>query len=361
MLTEPASRIAEAQALFAPDGVYLNTATMGLPPRPAWDALQDSLDDWRRGAGDMYSWDEAVTQARESFADLVGVPAAHVAVANQVSVFVGLVAAALPSGATVLIAEGDFTSLLFPFLAQRDRGVQVRVVELSRLVDAVGSDVDLVAVSAVQSADGTVLDLDALAAAAAASASGTQTFVDATQACGWLPLDASRFDYLAVAGYKWLLGPRGTAWMAVRPERMDGLRPHHAGWYAGEDVHASYYGTPLRLASSARRFDVSPAWFSWVGAAPALRLLTQLGIPAIQAHNVALANRFRAGIGLPAGNSAIVSTATQRGAAERLAAAGVVAGIRAGRLRCSFHLYNTEADVDGALKALRGTAGQACS
>jgi len=359
MLPELPSRIAEAQALFAPDGVYLNTATMGLPPRPAWDALQASLDDWRRGAGDMYLWDEAVTQARERFADLVGVPAAHVAVANQVSVFAGLVAAALPSGATVLIAEGDFTSLLFPFLAQRDRGVQVRVTELSRIIEDVGSDIDLVAVSAVQSADGAVLDLAALATAA--TASGTQTFVDATQACGWLPLDASRFDYLAVAGYKWLLGPRGTAWMTVRPERMDGLRPHHAGWYAGEDVHASYYGTPLRLASSARRFDVSPAWFSWVGAAPALRLVTQLGVPAIQAHDVALANRFRAGLGLPPGNSAIVSTITPSGAAERFAAAGVIAGIRAGRLRCSFHLYNTEADVDRALEALECAAGQASS
>ncbi|MDQ3537707.1 MAG: aminotransferase class V-fold PLP-dependent enzyme [Actinomycetota bacterium] len=350
MMTQPSFQIAEAQALFEPDGVYLNTATMGLPPRPAWDALQASLDGWRRGVGDMYLWDEAVTQARESFADLVGVAAANVAVANQVSVFAGLVAAALPDDATVLVAEGDFTSLLFPFLAQRDRGVQVRVVELSRIVECVGSDVDLVAASAVQSADGTVLDLDALAAAA--TASGTQTFVDATQACGWLPLDASRFDYVAVSGYKWLLAPRGTAWLAVRAERMDELRPHHAGWYAGEDVHASYYGTPLRLASSARRFDVSPAWFSWVGAAPALRLLTQLGVPAIQAHNVALANRFRKGVGLPPANSAIVSTTTQAGAAERLAAAGVVAGIRAGRLRCSFHLYNTEADVDRALEAL---------
>ena len=350
MLTERPSAIAEAQALFAPDGVYLNTATMGLPPRPAWDALQASLDDWRRGVGDMHLWDEAVTSARESFAGLVGVPAAHVAVANQVSVFAGLVAAALPSGATVLLAEGDFTSLLFPFLAQRDRGVQVRVTELSRIIEAIGSDIDLVAVSAVQSADGTVLDLAELAAAA--TASGTQTLVDATQACGWLPLDASSFDYLAVSGYKWLLGPRGTAWMTVRPERMDGLRPHHAGWYAGEDVHASYYGTPLRLASSARRFDVSPAWFSWVGAAPALRLLAQLGVPAIHAHDVALANRFRAGSGLPLGNSAIVSTTTPPGAAERLAAAGVVTGLRAGRLRCSFHLYNTEADVDRALEAL---------
>jgi len=40
------------------------------------------------------------------------------------------------------------------------------------------------------------------------------------------------------------------------------------------------------------------------------------------------------------------------GAAERLAAAGVRAAVRAGRARVSFHLYNTQADVDRALEAL---------
>jgi len=40
------------------------------------------------------------------------------------------------------------------------------------------------------------------------------------------------------------------------------------------------------------------------------------------------------------------------GEAERLAAAGVRAAVRAGRARLSFHLYTTEGDVDRALEAL---------
>jgi hypothetical protein len=43
-----------------------------------------------------------------------------VAVGSQVSAFVGLVAAPLPSGGRVLAAEGEFTSLVFPFLARED-------------------------------------------------------------------------------------------------------------------------------------------------------------------------------------------------------------------------------------------------
>ena len=105
------------------------------------------------------------------------------------------------------------------------------------------------------------------------------------------------------------------------------------------------------LASDARRFDTSPAWFSWVGAAPALELLNRIGVGAVYDHDVALANRFRAGLGMEPSNSAIVSVARD-GAAQRLERAGIVAAVRGGRLRASWHLYNTDADVDAALDAI---------
>jgi selenocysteine lyase/cysteine desulfurase len=217
--------------------------------------------------------------------------------------------------------------------------------------EALGAEHDVVAVSAVQSASGDVADLDALVAAAAHH--GVRTFVDLTQGLGWLPLDAARFDYAACAAYKWLLSPRGTAFFTLRPERRDELLPHAAGWYAGEDVAGSYYGAPLRLARAARRFDMSPAWLNWVGAAPALALLEDVGIPAIHAHDVALANRLRDGVGLPPGDSAIVSVGgLPADAAERLHAAGVMAAGRGGALRLSCHLYTTDEDVDRALSVL---------
>jgi selenocysteine lyase/cysteine desulfurase len=240
--------------------------------------------------------------------------------------------------------------VLFPMLVQRERGVDADLVPLDRLVEAIDGGTDLVAVSAVQSADGRVADLAAIAAAAAHH--GARTFVDGTQACGWLPLDAARFDHVACAGYKWLLGPRGCAFFAVRPDAAERLSPHLAGWYAGEDTASTYYGGPLRLASDARRFDISPAWLNWVGQAPALALLERVGIPALHAHDVALANSFRAGVGLEPGDSAIAAVALDEGAEGRLRDAGVMAAGRGGAMRFSFHLYTTEADVDRALEAI---------
>jgi selenocysteine lyase/cysteine desulfurase len=345
------ARLAAAQRLFSPEGAYLNTATYGLPPRTAFDALAAAADEWRHGRTGFDGWDRSVGAARATFARLAGVDTADVAVGSALSAFAGLVAASLPSGARVLCAEGDFTSLLFPFLAQERRGVTVDLVPLDRLVEALGGAHDLVAVSAVQSADGRPADLDGLAAAAAHH--DVRTFVDITQAMGWLPLDCSRFDYTGCSAYKWLLGPRGTAFFTVRPERRDDLLPHAAGWYAGEDVPASYYGGPLRLARDARRFDISPAWLNWVGLAPALALLEDVGIETIHAHDVRMAARLRDGLGLEPAESAIVSV---RGlpddAADRMEEAGVMTAGRGGALRLSCHLYTTERDVDRALEAL---------
>jgi len=349
MTTSP---IAAVRDEFAPEVAYLDTASLGLPPRRSLDALHAAQELWRTGRADARGYDEPLTRARASYAGLVGVDASAVAVGSQVSVFAGLVAASLPNDSEVLTVAGEFTSMVFPFLAQAGRGVRVREVPLEHLADEITRRTTLVAVSAVQSADGRLADLDALCDAAAAY--DVRVLLDTTQATGWLPVDAGRFAFTVGGGYKWLLAPRGTCFFTVQPDLVDGPLPHAAGWYAGEDRWSSIYGGPLRLAGDARRFDVSPAWLSWVGQAPSLELLAEVGVGALHEHAVGLANRFRAAVGLPAGDSAIVSVATSGDVSGQLLRAGVAASVRAGRLRLAFHIYNSADDADRAAAALAG-------
>jgi selenocysteine lyase/cysteine desulfurase len=340
--------LAEAQRLWQPETLYLNTASYGLPPDPAWEALQAVLEDWRGGRTSWEQWGDSTEAARESFARLVGVPADWIAIGANTSSMVGLVAASLRDGARVLSTEPEFTSLLWPFLAQ-GRGIRVECVAVEALAESVDERTDVVAVSAVQSSTGELAELDTVIDAAAAH--GARVVVDATQACGWLPVDASRIDALACSAYKWLCSPRGTAFMSVKPELADTLTPLAAGWYAGDDPYSSFYGAPLRLASEARRFDVSPAWFPWVATAPTLELLLEIGIERVHEHDLRLANRFRQGLGLPPGDSAIVSVELPE-AEERLEGTRVMAAARAGLLRTSWHVHNTDDDVDELLRLL---------
>lgn len=342
-------------ARFAPQTVYLNTATAGLLPDRAAAVLREAVEDCVAGRPTAGAGFESVGVARETFARLAGVPAERVSVAGAVAVHVGLIAAALPSGAEVLVADGDFSSLVNPFTVRGD--LKLRSVPLEDLADAVRPGTALVAVSAVQSADGRIADLDAVRAAA--HAHGTRTLVDATQSAGWLPLRAGDFDYTVCGAFKWLLCPRGTSFLVV-PESCDDLRPLYAGWAAGEDPWTSTYGPVEHLASTARRFDESPAMLPYLAAQHSLAVIEELTPEAVGAHNRALAGRFRAGLTrlghqpVPAPGSAIVSVPGLGHAEEALVRAGAQLSVRAGNLRAAFHLYNTRSDVDRVLDVLEG-------
>ena len=340
--------VAAARELWEPSAPYLNTASFGLPPKPAWDALQEALADWRHGRTSWEHWCDATERSREHFGALVGVPAKRVATGASVSYLVGLVAAAVPDGARVLVPDVDFSSLTWPFLVQGDR-FRIRSAPIGEIADAIDAQTDVVAFSAVQSSDGTVADLEAVALAA--SAHEVFSVVDATHGVGWLPLDASRFDAVACTAYKWLMSPRGTAFLTLSERALAQTEPAAANWYAADERFGRYYEPKLHLAEDARRLDLSPAWFSWVGTEPALQILCEIGVERIHEHDLALANRFRAGLDLEPSDSAIVS-ADVPGAEEKLRRAGILAAVRGGSLRASFHLYNTDEDVDAALSAL---------
>ncbi|MDD7937108.1 aminotransferase class V-fold PLP-dependent enzyme [Actinomycetospora lutea] len=327
---------------FDVDGVYLNTPSIGVPPRPVVDAVSAAVTAWGRAETSPPQFDGAVAAARAAFGQLTGFPVSSVALGTTVSGLLGLVAASLPPGARVLTADREFTSVTFPFVSA---GHEVMEMDIDELPERTGA-ADVVAVSVVASADGALVDLEALRAEVGPD---TLVVLDATQSLGWLPADLGWADVVVGAGYKWLLAPRGAAWMALSDRLAERVVPGQSGWYAGG--WDAIYGLPLRLYPDARRFDLSPVWLAQVGAAVSLPWLASLDLEAVRDHAVGLANRVRRGLHLPAGESAIVSV-RHHGAADRLAAAGVRCAVRGGGARLGFHLHNTEADADTVLEAL---------
>lgn len=332
---------------------YLDAATCGLPPRATADAMRAGIDAWQAGRIDMAAYDDAVDRSRAAYARIVGVETSSVAIGAQASSLVGLVAASVPDGAEVVVVDGDFASVVFPFLVHADRGVTVRQVPLEELATSVGPSTAVVAFSLVQSRDGRVADADAVVAAARAV--GALTVCDATQAVGWFPVDAGRFDVTVGAAYKWLAGPRGAAFLTVSDTARERLRPLSAGWYAGEEIWRSIYGPEMTLAHDARRFDVSPAWLVWLGTAPAIEAFAAVSPHDVRAYDVALADTFRDGVGLGPGGSAIVSLPDDGAGTLRsaLTAAGCRVAGRGGGVRLAFHVWNDPDDVARALTAVQ--------
>ena len=335
---------------FSPKKIYLNTATVGLPCHATVDAMQHDIAHWQFGELNVPAYDEVIKRCRDLFAGLIHTSPDCISIGHQVAPFMTLLAQSLKPGTRILSVDNDFTSVLFPFFV-REPEIDVELVSLSELPSKLEQDrhFDWVALSAVQSSNGKVADLDAISEAA--KQTNTRIVLDGTHAVSWLNIRPEHWDMLVCGAYKWLLSPRGTAFAAIKPELMESIPPIMANWYAGEHVWESIYGAPVRLANTARRYDVSPAWLPWVGTLPALELINSVGIDKIGSHNIALANRFRRGMEMEDSNSAIVSL-QQAGIDEKLQAAGVSASIRAGAARLSFHLYNTEDEVDQVLAIL---------
>ncbi|MDT9691703.1 aminotransferase class V-fold PLP-dependent enzyme [Streptomyces sp. P9(2023)] len=342
-------------AEFAPQQTYLNTSACALLPRRTIEAVALLCEETAAGRPEGAGSFDIVDEARATYARLVSVHPDRVAVGSSVSVHVGMIAQSMPAGAEILFPEGDFSSVITPFTIRGD--LKTRFVPLERLAESIGPETALVAFSSVQSADGRTADFAAVRAAAAAH--GARTLLDATQSAGWLPLCAGEWDFTVAGGYKFLLCPRGASFLTVTEEAQDTMVAIHAGWVTGEELWSNSYGPVRELARSARRYDEPPAFLSYHGAARSLALLEEIGIERIEAHNKALAARFRAGL-VDLGHapvpdvSGVVGVPGLGDRQPDLLAAGVLMSARAGKLRASFHLYNGPADVDRVLEVLAG-------
>ncbi|MEO6533262.1 MAG: aminotransferase class V-fold PLP-dependent enzyme [Pseudolysinimonas sp.] len=342
--------LAAAISQFGDPRGYLAVASIGIPPRSAVEALTLDLAEWSAANRDPQGYDPVIARTRELYAGLVGVSPSRVATGSQTSVLTSIVAAAVPEAAEVLVADGDFSSIVFPYLQRK--GIRVRSVPLEALADSITDETWLVVFSMVQSRSGVIADIPALLEAAART--NTFTFCDFTQAAGVLPVDASLFDVTVCHSYKWLCAPRGVAFMTLS-ERFDPLlTPLQAGWYAGEDVWTSTYGPTMHLAHDARRFDVSPAWQAWIGAEQSIGLFAGLDIAEVWQHCSGLGDRLCDQLAIPQQHQAIVTWADADGDDLRtLIDAGIRISGRAGRLRASFHLWNDPTDVTAVITALK--------
>lgn len=343
----------DPSVLFHPaNGVaYLDTATYGLAPQPTSSAMRNALAQWEAGTADwIEDWDRVSDRARQTFADLIGIPVRRVALVSAASVGVGTVAASLEPGDRVLVNHDEFTSLLFPLLVAESRGVSVQELPLDSLADHITPGTSLVAFSLVQMQTGRVAPVEAILSRA--EAVGARLLVDATHALPFVGMDGvmDRIDYVICSGYKHLLCPRGTAFFMVHEDRQEGLIPWNANWRAADDPYGRYIGGPLTLADSAARFDISMAWHLWVGAAESLTLLDTWKADGTLARPLATAAALAdlTGVEWTGSTLVCVPVADVDAARTALRAGGVKAGGVRGAIRFSTHVYTTLRDIERA-------------
>lgn len=258
------------RALFDVPGdvTYLNAAYLG--PR-LWTvdeagraALARTARPWEISPPDFFSDAEV---ARERFASLVGGDADGVAIVPAVSYGIALAAKNLPleRGQSVVVLEEQFPSNVYEWrAAAASAGATVETVPrppdhdwTSAVIDRIDERTAVVAVPNCHWTDGTVVDL--VRVGEAARGAGAALVVDATQSLGARPLDVAAVqpDWLAVTGYKWMLGPFSLGYCWVAPHRRDG-EPLERNWITreGAEDFTGLVAYTDGFAPGARRYDM---------------------------------------------------------------------------------------------------------
>jgi selenocysteine lyase/cysteine desulfurase len=178
--------------------------------------------------------------------------------------------------------------------------------------------------------------------------------IDGSQGVGQVPLDldALRPCVLAFSAWKWLLGPLGLGVLVVTEDVLPTLRPVFKGPDAVADP-SRYLPYQSTLQPTADRYTYSTANYNdWVYFGASLDWLEGLGFERVSARIHELAQSLWLGLEALGFRSAYARDSAPSGIlavekpdvdclelSRRLAARGVVARERLGRLRLAPHVY----------------------
>ena len=292
----------DAAAAFLPfDGtLYLDCAARAPRLRSVHAAglaaLEDDAAPWTQSFDALEARAEAT---RALAARLLDGDAGAVALVPSAAFALSTAARNLPlaAGEAVLVLDGQFPSNLLPW-QQRCAETGARVIAARRGTDQDWTDAVLAALEAdprvrvvalpqVRWDDGALLDLDRIAPRVRAA--GAALVLDLSQSLGALPADIARWrpDFVASVGYKWLLGPRGLAWLWVAPRWRDtgvAIEQHWSTRDAGDGWRFPADTMPPSRRG-ARRFDAGsmdePLPLAMAGAG--LEQVHAWGVPRISA------------------------------------------------------------------------------
>jgi len=280
-------------------------------------------------------------------------------------------------GDNVVIPDREFPSLMFTWLQLRSIGVEVRCVpwdgdgpSVDVIMAAVDSRTRAVSCSAVAWDTGYRIDLEALGRRCAQA--GCLLVVDGIQAVGAIELDprALQLSALSTHGYKWLLSGFGCGALYVSPRAIDQIRPRFVGEQSFTD-DSEPTGAGAAWQPGARRYTVGGAnALGLTALAASLALIEEAGLPAIAAHNHALAQLLVDGLRHAAPDVQLVSSLDpERRAAivvfslgdrdrdealvRHLGEQGIVVALRPRGVRVSPHMYNSAAEIERLLRALQ--------
>lgn len=301
---DPLAHFRDRFAPTDPGVVYLDGNSLGRPPKSALERIAAVGDAWSKRL--IRGWDDGWLELPLIVGDqlatgVLGAEAETVVVTDSTTInLYRLAVAALearPGRRTIVVERAEFPT--DRYLAEglaRERSLQIRWLDgdpvdglsTEAVAAAFGPDTALLILSAVNYRSGTIVDIRAVTDAARAA--GALVLWDLSHAAGSVPVDlaANEVDLAAGCTYKFLNGgPGAPAFLYVRRELQDELRPPIQGWFAqaGQFEMGPAFE---RRPGIAGWLIGTPGILGLTAAQAGIELVAEAGIDAIRAKGIAL-------------------------------------------------------------------------
>ncbi|MGI9061549.1 MAG: aminotransferase class V-fold PLP-dependent enzyme [Ktedonobacteraceae bacterium] len=362
--------------------IYLNHAANGPLPRPVVQTVREYLDDVSAfGGSHEPRWAEYERGSHRRLARLLNARPDQIALTANTGDGLMMIAQGLSwrAGDTILSAEGEFPSNIYPWLNLQEQGVQLQQVPLrdhrvvtTDILERITEHTRLVSLGLVEFSTGYRNDIATIAHYC--HERGILCGIDAMQALGAIDIDVETLgvDFLASGSHKWLLAPRTVGILYLSDNLLPQLRTTRRGWLSVETPF-DFFHLDQSLKMGAARFEYSTSNLTAiVGLDAALGVFESIegGMQAIEerilgvtAYAIAGLERLGYPVISPQGNgerSGIVcfsphpdhSNLTVQHIVDELASRNIYTAARNDIVRISPHFYTTLADIDILLNAL---------
>lgn len=247
---------------LTPNRTYLNNGTFGPAPFAVLAALQKSS--LAINTSGEYGNSDA---ERVQLAQFFGIKTAEFSITHNTTEGINIMAWGIPlqAGDEVILTTHEHVGNALPWLnrAKYD-GIVLRAFEpkasqdenLNEIQKLINSKTKVIAIPHVTCTTGLVFPIQEICSLA--KARGILTAIDGAHGAGTFNLDLTALgcDFYAGCFHKWMLGPSGTAFLYIREESLEKLRPVMIGGHS--DTGWDMTSNPPTLAGyvpAARRFD----------------------------------------------------------------------------------------------------------
>lgn len=370
---------------------YLINNSLGAMPRKVYENLKAYADLWAsEGVVAWSQWLPMVAETAEKIGAIVNAPRGTMIMHQNVSTLTSILISAFdftgPKNKVVL-AELNFPSVAYNWLAQQRRGARVEVVgsrdglnmATEDLIKAIDDQTIAVALDLVLFRSSGLLEIAPVIEQA--HRRGAYVILDCYQAVGSVPIDVQdlNVDFLIGGSVKWLCGGPGAAFLYARKDLIARFEPTVTGWFSDKRPFDFRFGD-IDYAEDAHRFmGGTPSVPALYAARAGYEIIHQVGVPAIRQKSerqtsllMELAHAQGLRVNTPhqanrRGGTICVDFEHSEDASRRLIDRGFIIDWRPqGGIRISPHFYNTDDECRaimeeiGRLRAsgkLRATAG----